>query len=427
MTLIALLKSKIIKDFSYALLGNLFYAGLVFFANALIARELGPTGFGDFSLLYTIIFMITIFSDFGLSISIAKFLPEYYSRNQEDKASNILNLSFIIKLVGSTIIAIIGIIFSWAISHYLLRDTRLLIPLIIVFIGGIGLSLYELLSNLFQAKQEFLTYSVYVGLRGFFIFSFILILVFSSSLSILTSIVIFSFVPTVIFLLTLILNSGFNISDISLKLERENLLEFIKFNFYLIIANIASIFISRIDIFYINFFLGSESVGYYSVASQLIQIIIIITNSLTLILLPKVSELTSLAEIRQAFYGILKYSLLLFMGIFPFILSGPFLITLIYSPSYEPAIFLFQLLAFGFGMSLIINPLSTLVYKFNKPKIIALMVVVRLLLILIFEPLFLIFFQLSGVGFVTILNFSFALTYIIVYLFLAFKHRKRVS
>lgn len=423
MKLIAFLRSKLIKDFSYAFLGNLLYAGLIFVANALIARELGPAKFGDFSLLYAILYMITIFSDFGLSISIAKFLPEYYSHNQNEKAENLLNISFKIKIIGSSAIAIIGIIFSNIISINILRNSSLLGPLIVVFFGGIGLSLYELLSTYLQAKQKFLNYSLYISMRALLILGLITLLVFFSSLSILSTIIIFSLVPSVIFLFAFFSAKGFNIS---LRTEKKDFKEFIKFNIYIIIANIANVVISRIDLFYINIFLDSESVGFYSVANQLLQIVTILTTSITIILLPKVASLTSFTKIKESFYKILKYSSILYLGVFPLILVAPFIINLIYSASYTPSILLFQLLVLAFGLSFIINPLSTLVYKFNKSKIIAIMVVARLGLILIFEPIFLIFFQLNGIGLVYILNLSFALAYIISYLYY-YIHKKEIS
>jgi O-antigen/teichoic acid export membrane protein len=421
MKIISFLKSNLIKDFSYTFLGNVVYAGLMFVVNAIIARELGPSKFGVFSLLYALLLMITIFSDFGLSTSIAKFLPEYYAQKQDKKATHLLNLSLKIKLIGSSLLAVIGIILSPILSSFLLGDPQLTIYLIVVFAGGIGLSLYELLSIYFQAKQRFGVYSLYISFRAFIIFGMTLFCLLFSLLTILTSILLFTIIPSFVFLLTFLYGKGF---DFSFETDKKDISEFIKFNIYIIIANVAGILISRIDLFYINYFLDAESVGYYSVANQLIQIIAIITTSITIILLPKVSKLTEISAIKSTFHKILKYAILLYICVFPLILAAPFLISLIYTSEYIPSIILFQLLALAFGLGFIINPLSTLVYKFNKSKIIAIMVLVRLSLIIFLEPIFLIFLQLNGIGVIYILNFSFALIYILLYLQYYLKKKK---
>jgi O-antigen/teichoic acid export membrane protein len=302
---------------------------------------------------------------------------------------------------------------SPVISILLFGKSQFTLPLIVVFIGGIGLSLYELLSTYFQARQKFGHYSWYVSLRAASILLMIVLLGFISLTSITSSILVFTIIPSLVFLFIFIFGKGF---EFSFETDKKDLSEFIRFNIYIIVANIAGVLISRIDLFYINFFLDAESVGYYSVANQLIQIIVIITTSLTMILLPKVSKLNGIAAINGAFSKILKYSLLLYLGIFPLILAAPLVISFIYTTSYSPSILLFQMLALAFGLGFIVNPLSTLVYKFNKPKIIAIMVLVRLMIILFLEPFFLIAFQLNGIGLIYIINFAFALSFILLYL-----------
>jgi len=176
-------------------------------------------------------------------------------------------------------------------------------------------------------------------------------------------------------------------------------------------------FFNRIDIFYLNFFLSPIFVGYYSVSFQIANIITIITNSLTFILLPKISSLKDLDMIRSSYKKILIYCSILYLFIIPIIFLAPFLIQLVYTKVYNDSIPIFQILILSIGTSLIINPLSTILYRINQPKVLMIIIIIELLLILILEPFFIIIFQIYGVVLINIINHLIALLGLIIYLY----------
>ena len=176
-------------------------------------------------------------------------------------------------------------------------------------------------------------------------------------------------------------------------------------------------FFNRIDLFFLNSFLNPSAVGIYSAAFQMAQIIALLTNSITFILLPKISELINLQTIKKTFKMIIVFSSLLYTITIPIIIFSPFLIPLILTNIYSQSITIFQMLILSFGMSFIINPLSILLYKIDKPKIITISVIVQLTIILVGDPIFILFFQIYGVVYISLITHVFALLFITLYLY----------
>ncbi len=407
-------KSKAQIDLIYIFLGNTTFAGISFINMTLIARYLGPYEYGNFSLLYAILSIIIIISDFGLGISLVKFYSEFISKGEFDKTSNLIKISFMVRLISSLIICICGIIFSYTISKYILNNVKLTISLVIIFIGGIGISLFEFIKTYLQSKQKFKNYVVYINFYNILNLILLLILIFHSSLTVLSAIIIYSILPFLIFIIAFLLIDNTFLFSKSTNLKYKKIM---KFNIFVIITNLCSMFFNRIDLFYLNLFMDSSAVGFYSAGYQMTQIITILTNSITFILLPKISSLTNIKEIKNTYKLILKYSTLLFIAIIPLIFIAPYILLLILSDTYVNSIPIFQILIPVVGLSFIINPLSTIIYKIDKPKILTLIIIIELMIIVVFEPFFIIIFEIFGVVYIYIITHVIALVFLILYLY----------
>lgn len=409
-----LIKSKITKIFLYTFIGRTTFAGINFVNMTLIARNLGPSRFGIFSLLYAILSIIVIISDFGMSVSIVKFYSEFQSKNEFDKIDDLLKISFKIRLIISLTICIIGLFLSYFLSVYILKSEELIYSMILVFIAGIGLSFFDFFITYFQSKQEFKKYIIYLNIYSSLIFIFILVLIYLSILTVFTAILVYCIIPYLIFGITMLINRN------KFSFHKKTTLKYrkiMRFNIYIIISNICSMFFNRIDLFFLNSFLNPSAVGIYSAAFQMAQIIALLTNSITFILLPKISELINLQTIKKTFKMIIVFSSLLYTITIPIIIFSPFLIPLILTNIYSQSITIFQMLILSFGMSFIINPLSILLYKIDKPKIITISVIVQLTIILVGDPIFILFFQIYGVVYISLITHVFALLFITLYLY----------
>lgn len=416
-------RSKSTRDLFYTFIGNSAFSGINFIIIVLIARFLGPNEFGNFSLLYATLSIIILISDFGMGVSIVKFSSEYYSKNELKKIEILLKNSFKLRLFLSLIICIIGIILYNIISVHILNNEKLMLSVIFVFIGGIGVSLFEFIKTYFQSKQSFKKYSIYINIYSFINLISILILIYFSMLTVLSAIITYSIVPFIVFGITILL---INNKFLFLKNDNFNYRKFMKFNFYIIISNLCSMFFNRIDLFFLNAFLNPTAVGFYSAAFQISLLMAIFTNSITFTLLPKVSVLTNVEEIKNIYKKILKYSSILYFITIPIILIAPLIVPLVFTNLYFQSIQIFQILVLSFGMSFIINPLATILYKVNKPEILTIIIIVQLIIIIIGDPIFIILFQIYGVAYISLITHIISLIYITLYLYYYFFLKKEI-
>jgi O-antigen/teichoic acid export membrane protein len=116
------------------------------------------------------------------------------------------------------------------------------------------------------------------------------------------------------------------------------------------LISVLSMLLIRIDVLIVNYILGPEQTGYYSVANKLGDIIPIFPNIIAMILFPKLSALTAQTErwklVRKTLLAVVVFlipSLLL-----AFFLAKP-VITFFYGARFLPAATAFQYLVPGVG------------------------------------------------------------------------------
>src|SRR3989338_3719749 len=97
---------RIFKNSTYVLAGNVFSGLVIFFLNAYIARYLGASLFGDFSLIFA---FISFFAGFA-SMGIDNILIREMARNPE-KETQLVNNALSLKIIFSVAaIVLVGII-----------------------------------------------------------------------------------------------------------------------------------------------------------------------------------------------------------------------------------------------------------------------------------------------------------------------------
>ncbi|MBN1216003.1 MAG: oligosaccharide flippase family protein [Candidatus Lokiarchaeota archaeon] len=416
-------KLKISKDFLIYLIGNITFAGINILCTSMIARYLSPSHFGEFSLIYRIIQIIIIISDIGLGQSLIKFASEFNSKKEFDKVDDLINYTFRLRFFVSLFICIIGLLFSSTLSKYLLKNEALLIPLMIAFMGGIGFSIFEFQKSVLLFKQQFNKIPILINIQIISIFILLALLSINSELNLLNSIIIYNIIPIlVVFLGFFLIKFKFNL----FKKSEFNYKKILKFSFYLNISNILLILLNRTDIFYLNFFFDVEITGIYSAALNMAAFLNVLISTITFFILPKVSELLDMKEIKKAFKIILKYSTLLYIiTVIPTVFLSDHIILLFFGSSYDRSILIFRILIISIGLGLITTPANTLILKFNKPYIYTIMIVSQLLIFLIGTPIFFNFFGYIGFAYITFIFNLFGLIYVISYLLLYFRKKRK--
>ena len=78
----------------------------------LLVRALSETQFGIYNLLYSVIPLLSVIASFGLTNTLQRYIPEYYSKGEYQVANNLYRMASLIRLLSN--IVILGLfLFFW--------------------------------------------------------------------------------------------------------------------------------------------------------------------------------------------------------------------------------------------------------------------------------------------------------------------------
>ncbi|MDN7241712.1 oligosaccharide flippase family protein [Planococcus sp. N028] len=116
--------NRVLKSFSWTLLGTIIARGLSLIALILVARILGVEEFGKYSILQNTIIMIGTFSGLGIGMTATKFIAEF-RQNDSEKASRIIALCESLNVLTGLFFAIGTFFLSPFLSVQILADPSL--------------------------------------------------------------------------------------------------------------------------------------------------------------------------------------------------------------------------------------------------------------------------------------------------------------
>ncbi|MFA6190590.1 MAG: flippase [Candidatus Staskawiczbacteria bacterium] len=307
----------------------------------IMARVLGPTGQGIYSVAVLFPSLLLIFTGFSLNSTVTYFLGKgEYPQKQVIGTSVILNLlvSFFTILIGFAVIFFFGGFFFPDIENVYLFLSLLLVPLNLFFSLG---------CQIFLGLQKFNKYNFISFFQSaiFLIFVTILLLTmhFGVTVTILSQII--SYFIAIIILLFLIIKE---IKGIDFKLSKVYLKEYFLYSVKSHLGNIFDFLHSRIDLFLINLFINPFSAGVYFASVRLVEGVWLFSGSIGTVLFPRLVSEKDPQKLKE-FTPLICRNVLFFSTIiiiFLFIVSG-WLITFLYSDNFSGAIMPFRILLVG--------------------------------------------------------------------------------
>jgi O-antigen/teichoic acid export membrane protein len=306
--------------------------GIGLVTSVIVARALGPEGRGLFAAAVTIGAIGVQFGNLGLHAS-----NTYYVARDR---------TILPALVGNTIVVSfafggVGILLSWIILSLWPQLAPVHGLLLVLSMAWIPFGLaYMLFQNLLLGIQHVRTYNkieLTTKILGVVLIGFMAFLktvtVEEVFLACLITLLV-SFLWASWCLLREI--DGFPI--LSFALFKEN----IRYGLKAYMAAFFSFLVLRLDLLIVKYILGSEQTGYYSVAVNMAEIILILPAIVGMILFPK---LTALTDIREKWFLVKKICLTIGVGMVLILVIALFLaepiVLLLYGKSFLPSIFPF--------------------------------------------------------------------------------------
>jgi O-antigen/teichoic acid export membrane protein len=413
--IVQLSRSSVGKNSAIVLTGNIIGSGFAFIATILITRTLGPAQFGLFSLALAVMGIASQFSDFGIRTGLVRF-ASLYLKIDKQRANLIFKVSLKLKLLTSTLIFLIGFISSYTLAVHVFEKPELTFPFKLAFVGAFGTSLFGYILATLQARQSFKFYTLVKLITPLGKMTLIGILFLTVKLNLQSALITVIFLPFIAFLIgSLIIPKDF------LKVggnEKEAFHELYHFSKWILVSIFSVMIFQRIDVLMLGYFKPAEDIGLYSAGYTLALLFPLITGTITTVLLPKVSEMSSKEKLREYTKKSLKFTIPI---IFPLIIllsiSQP-LILFIYGARYFASAIIFQILIIGFSLTIIINPISLTIYSLNRPEILAYLNVIQLLLNFLANLFLIPLYSMIGAAIATLLVQVVGTIFIGVYVYL---------
>jgi len=162
--------------------------------------------------------------------------------------------------------------------------------------------------------------------------------------------------------------------------EKESFWELYHFSKWIFVSVFCFMIFDSLGVLMLGYFKTTDVVGLYSAAYMFAFAFPIITGTITTILLPKVSGLSGIEEIIEYIKKSLKFTIPIIVLLIILLFIAKSLIIIFYGVEYQSSVVIFQILIIGFAISIIINPISLIIYSLNMPEILAYLNIIQLIL-----------------------------------------------
>ncbi len=324
-------KSSFFHDILHSFVTKGFSIGLGFFVTVLITRSFTVEVYGEYSFLLSIALTIFQFAHLGFS-SANTFYVIQNKRLLPFLLANSNVLAAVVGVVSLFLLLILNAVYFHRDVNLIIL-TSLIVPFQVLSLLNTGL--------LFGLKKV-ITYN-YLEL-------------FSKILYCIVVVAIVIYFKSVLLLLLAYLIQMFSLSITSYfslkKLTKRKLLPSINllkktssYSVRLYITLFLSFLVLKIDVYFIEHFLGNKPLGIYSLAATLASNLILIIQVLIPLLVPRLSEIKDDLKKIKKLMNIMGYAILLLVVInFFFLFFGEWIILMIFGEKYLNAVPIFKIL-----------------------------------------------------------------------------------
>ncbi len=311
-----------IQNLSYVGFGTIVSIIFTFTFNILAGRLLGPSGYGEFSLIQSIALFLAVPMFLGINFSMLKYNSEIEDFQRQQK---IISTSYILIFVFTMISIFVYFLFSNEISQLFSVSTGLFYLAIIFATIFVFYSVLTSTIASIHAMKKFalyrLIYSI-ILLSTFFIFIFIN---FISSQSMIFSVCITYGITGGIIL-------AYLRKYIKLKFDKTWASKLTRYGSYALLGGVSSAFYSNIDKILINKYMNTASIGiYWAYSYSFTMALLTILAVFEIVFFPLASKIPNKIII---FKKINKFIPFLIIISIPFMIFSGFIILKLYGSEY---------------------------------------------------------------------------------------------
>ena len=235
-----------------------------FFTKIILARTLGPSGYGLYEMVLTILGFTAIISSLGFDAGLRRFIP-LYNIKDSSYSSGIIRAALIIQFFTSIFVALLLLLFAGSIAAFF-NFPEIFVKML--YLAAIALPFKKfssIIGNIFLAHKKVLISKTGIDIiqKGVLLLGAVTIFLFDLSLIELTLFIIISYFAALIFYL-------FNLKHLAKKIKTKKpkyeLKRWFNYSIPLIFVGLLAFFLRWTDNFVIGKLMTQEDLGIYAVA-----------------------------------------------------------------------------------------------------------------------------------------------------------------
>lgn len=319
----------------------------MFVLNKILAVYLGPTGYAAIGQFQNFIQMVTTFAGSAINTAVVKYTAEYHE--DETKQRAVWKTAGSIVFLFSLLFAILILIFQKQLALYIFQSLKYQTIFIWFAIFLIFFNFNTLFLAILNGKKEILKL-VLANIAGS-LFALVITGVLAIKLQLYGALIALSIYQSIAFIVTLILchrADWFEFSSLLGKIDLGITKKFASFTLMALVSAICVPLSQMLIRAYLTQEFSLAYAGYWEAMIRLSTVyLLLVTTTLGVYYLPRLSELNAIDEIKKEVYLGYKFifPLAVLGGICVFILRD-WIINLLFSPSFAPMqdLFLWQMM-----------------------------------------------------------------------------------
>lgn len=309
----------LVKGSGVVFFGRIFTHLMAFVFNFFVARELGPSSYGQFVLAFAVVTFFSLVLKLGFDNGLIYFIPKFVQEGKHEEALSQILFSIGITLALSLVASVLIYFSADLIGMKFFRDPNLDEILGPLAFSLIILILSDLLFGVFRGYKKTSTYVLFKNI----IEPIVKVIVFLSFIWLgfsKLSLVFSVYIPV---LLTTTLLFLYLVKKHIIKFRLEKSLfqprELLNFSIPLLLSGIVGFTINKLDIFVIGYHMENKLVGIYNIAFLVGTLSSFLLQSVNVVFAPTISSLfhqNKIEELQATYSFVTKWVLIVTLLIF---------------------------------------------------------------------------------------------------------------
>ena len=290
---------RTLLDFGLVLGGTAFATGTGFFLKVVIGRRLGADELGLFALCYAILTTVSILADFGIRYSMVNLGSRVLEENPA-RVRSLVAAGMLVKFVGGLSVALVGWLVAPYVAEFLFHKPEV-IPFVQISAVGVFLwALWDGLEGALHIRQRFSTAAALrILLEGLRLIAFLGLFFYRDG--ILLTMDRYMWLYFVAPAASVVVGSVlvWRLFEPSVETVKETVQELVHFSRGIFLFRSAATVLLFLDSLMLTRYGMLSDVGKFEAAKGLAYAMLLVSESLGMVLLPKVNRIQSLDGIRN--------------------------------------------------------------------------------------------------------------------------------